>query len=117
MVTGGLGDKEDSTEIFSDSVWRTVGKLPAQMVDMAVTTINNRMLLFGNLWFEIKYIKCISSGGNIYDLQLLGDTTSIDILEFNHETESWTVIGAMKEKRRRHGVSVVSSEDYEKWCN
>ena len=113
MVTGGLGDKEDSTEIFSASVWRTVGKLPAQMVDMAVTTINNRMLLFGNLWLEIKYIKCISSGGT----QVQGDAVMIDILEFNHATESWTVIGAMKEKRRRHGVSVVSFDDYEKWCN
>ena len=40
-----------------------------------------------------------------------------EILEFNYETETWTVIGAMKETRREHAVSAVSFKDYEKWCN
>ena len=40
-----------------------------------------------------------------------------EILEFNHETDSWTAIGAMKEQKNGHAVSVVSSEDYEQWCN
>ena len=40
-----------------------------------------------------------------------------EILEFNHETESWIVIGAMKEPRENHAVSLVSIDDYEKWCN
>ena len=40
-----------------------------------------------------------------------------DILEFNQETDSWTVIGAMKEDKYGHAVSVVSIDDYEKWCN
>ena len=51
MVTGGWAGSTrlDSTEIFSDSVWRTVaGKLPYPMNYMSVTTINNRVLLFGN---------------------------------------------------------------------
>ena len=39
-----------------------------------------------------------------------------DILEFNQETESWTVIGAMKEPKSLHTVSVVSFDDYKKWC-
>ena len=50
MVTGGKDREElDSTEIFSDGVWKTVaGKLPVTLQDMRVTTINNRVLLFGN---------------------------------------------------------------------
>ena len=52
MVTGGWQnglDHLDSTEIFSDSVWRTVaGKLPEPMNDLSVATINNRVLSFGN---------------------------------------------------------------------
>ena len=39
-----------------------------------------------------------------------------EILEFNYETESWTMFGKMKEAVSNHGVSVVSFEDYEKWC-
>ena len=40
-----------------------------------------------------------------------------EIIEFNHETESWTVIGAMKEQKFVTAVSVVSLDDYKKWCN
>ena len=42
-----------------------------------------------------------------------------EISEFNPETESWTVIGAMKEKRYKHDVSVVSfaDSDFDKLCN
>ena len=39
------------------------------------------------------------------------------ILEFNFETESWTEIGTMKEARYHHAVSIVSYDDYAKWCN
>ena len=50
MVTGGWNERTfDSTEIFSDSVWKTVaGKLPGQNRGLKVATINNRVLLFGN---------------------------------------------------------------------
>ena len=54
MVTGGLGDWGgrsflDSTEIFSDNVWRIVAaKLPRPMNSLRVATINNRVLAFGN---------------------------------------------------------------------
>ena len=51
MVTGGRSRSTllDSTEIFSDSVWRTVaGKLPGAMRGLRVATINNRVLSFGN---------------------------------------------------------------------
>ena len=50
MVTGGYdrSTRLDSTEIFSESVWRTVaGKLPDPMRFLRVATINNRVLSFG----------------------------------------------------------------------
>ena len=50
MVTGGVSRSGhlDTTEIFSDNVWRTVAaKLPAPMYNLRVATINNRVLLFG----------------------------------------------------------------------
>ena len=50
MVTGGwIGGYLDSTEIFSDNVWKTVtSKLPAPMYNLGVATIKNRVLAFGN---------------------------------------------------------------------
>ena len=39
------------------------------------------------------------------------------ILEFNLETETWTEISKMKEGRHAHAVSVVSYDDFAKWCN
>ena len=53
MVTGGWtgsGSSFDSTEIFSDNVWRTVaGKLPFPLKFMKGVTINNRVIIFGNI--------------------------------------------------------------------
>ena len=116
LVTGGkIGSSLlDSTEIFSDNVWRTLtAKLPVPMDNMEVATINNRVLLFGNLFYCCLNVKCISSGGYVSTESVAGK----DILEFNLQTESWTVIGAMKEPRLAHSASVVSFEDYKKWCN
>ena len=49
MVTGGSGPRLDSTEIFSDNVWRTVAsKLPRPMQEFRAAMINNRVLAFGN---------------------------------------------------------------------
>ena len=58
----------------------------------------------------MNYIKCISSGGGY-------SSSSKEILEFNFETEAWTVIGTMKEQRDQHAVTVESFDDYENWCN
>ena len=113
LVTGGYDGSSflDSTEIFSDNVWRTLtAKLPVPMDRMKVAPINNRVLLFGNSFLCCLNVKCISSGGN-------SPKKLKDILEFNLLTESWTVIGAMKEPRFAHSGSVVSFEDYKKWCN
>ena len=37
-------------------------------------------------------------------------------MEFNLENEEWTEIGAMKEKREAHGVSVVAYQDFANFC-
>ena len=81
MVTGGHnGYSLDSTEIFSDNVWKTVtAQLPAPMYGLRVATINNRVLAFGST-----------------------------IMGFDR---------AMKQNRNGHVVSVVSYDDYKKWCN
>ena len=51
MVAGG-GESEsdllDTTEVYQDNEWRIVsGKLPRAMHYMAVTTINDKIILFG----------------------------------------------------------------------
>ena len=51
MVTGGYDGFSplDSTEIFSDNIWKTLtAKLPAHISYWGVATINNRVLAFGN---------------------------------------------------------------------
>ena len=117
LVTGGYdsdgSNYTDSTEIFSDNVWRTLtAKLPLPMDNMEVASINNRVLLFGKSFLCCLTVKCVFLGG--YSTEKFAGK---DILEFNLQTESWTVIGAMKEPRLAHAVSVVSSEDYEKWSH
>ena len=50
IVTGGYDGSNylDTTEIYQDSVWRTVsGRLPVPMARMRVATVSNRILLFG----------------------------------------------------------------------
>ena len=38
------------------------------------------------------------------------------IYEFNIENETWTQIGSIIQTRSTHAVSVVSYDDYSKWC-
>ena len=60
-------------------------------------------------------INCILSGGSLGPSG--GYSSREEILEFNQETESWIVIGAMKEPRKLLAVSVISFDEYENWCN
>ena len=57
---------------------------------------------------------CISSGG-------YGGGPKNTILEFSYETETWDEIGAMKETRSSHAVSLMSydvfTQFYAKWCS
>ena len=51
LVSGGYGDDWlDSTEIFDPSLgsWRAGAALPSSREGLRVTTIDNRVLLFGN---------------------------------------------------------------------
>ena len=63
------------------------------------------------------YIQTISSGGHWWRNGNQCQFYSKEILEFNQESDSWIEIGAMKEPRYIHAVSVVSFDDYEHWCN
>jgi len=100
IVTGGsrgLNHPLDSTEVYRDGTWRIVaGQLPAAMYYLRATVISNRVLLFGGF-----------DGYNIKN----------SILEYNQETEKWFEIGSMRTGRYGHGVSVVSLDEYARWCH
>ena len=66
-------------------------------------------------YFLSKYTGFISLGGYEGTGQY-GRTRLNKILKFQQETETWTEIGTMKEAREAHAVSVVSYDDYAKWC-
>ena len=58
---------------------------------------------------------CISSGG--YNAE---EGHKNSIVEFSHETETWTEIGAMKETRSMLAVTALTYDDfkfYANWCN
>ena len=48
IFNGNPGIRIDSTEVYSDNAWRFVGKLPATIWGMSSTSLNNKVLLFGN---------------------------------------------------------------------
>ena len=60
MVTGGYTGSNillDSTEVYQDNEWRTVaGKMPMPLASLRATTINNRVLVFGNNYQSIAFI-------------------------------------------------------------
>ena len=52
MVAGGWSGSapRDTTEVYRDNEWRTVsGKLPHAMTQVRVTTLNDKILLFGKI--------------------------------------------------------------------
>ena len=113
MVFGGYGKggiAKSSTEIYSysDDSWRFAGNLPSTIWGMSAASLNNKLLLFGEIQgvTKIKLYVCI----------LGGKTNERKILEFNPETESWSNIGAMLEARLHNRVTIVSFADYVKWC-
>ena len=80
------------------------------MDEMAVATINDKIILFGIYHFM---------SGLIFIFQTLGgfDGSSLrsNILEYNPGTETWQEIGTMKEARYNHAVTIVKYEDYAEW--
>ena len=49
MTGGHIGSALlDSTEIYQNNAWTTAAaKLPAKMIDMRATTVDNKILVFG----------------------------------------------------------------------
>lgn len=79
MVTGGSTGTSvlDSTEIFSDKVWKTVNaKLPFPVDGLQLATINNRVLSFGNS-FYLSWIML----NNVFILQ-------VDMMATLHQMEN-----------------------------
>ena len=61
IVTGGydISNLLDTTEIYQDSVWRTVtGKLPVPMFGMRIATASNKIFLFGIKTLSYYFIDC-----------------------------------------------------------
>ena len=114
---GNNGNGLDSTEIFSyrDNVWNTIAeKLPDRIRGVRATTINNRILIFGNYeLFLYCYFNSYSGGGSWQGPEFLAMK---HIMEYNQEKEKWTKIGEMTEGRRWHAVSVIDFAGYEKHC-
>ena len=44
------------------------------------------------------------------------DNARDDILEYDHETDKWTLIGTIREARDALAVSVVDFTDYAEFC-
>ena len=56
MVAGGYSGSTnlDTTEVYQDNDWRTVtGKLPRAIHAMEATVINDKIILFGNIYHFI----------------------------------------------------------------
>ena len=45
-----------------------------------------------------------------------GGDSSDDILEYRDD-DGWRKIGTMKNKRQKHGTSVVEFKDFERYCD
>ena len=114
MVSGGYDwSRFDSTEVYGeDRVWRTVsGKLPLGTGELRATTISgSRVLIFGNYYHFTYYLLHTGFIGGYFGYYRK------NIIEYNHKTEEWQEISAMKEARAGHAVTVVSWEDYADWC-
>ena len=80
------------------------------MDEMAVATINDKIILFGIYHFM---------SGLIFICQTLGGldgSVRNNILEYYPGTEQWQEIGTIKEARYGHAVTIVSLKDYAAWC-
>ena len=134
MVTGGLSDVLEgmgidyqplaSTEVYYPSAgeWREVpAALPRPMGGVRVVTINNRVLLFGEI--TIQRLVEVDISIHCFYLNLKGGmdedwTRYADILQFSDSEgeEKWTRVGEMSQSRFDHEVSVVDMNNFKKFC-
>ena len=97
-----------STEIqvTRSSEWKEVESYPLSGWGLKGAKINNEVYMTGqnsNLTYLYIRIIVIVGGGN--------DKEKIwynNIFKFDAETEQWTLVGKMKEKKAHHAVSVVN---------
>ena len=123
LVTGGYdGDRLDSTELLRPgSNWQgvTSARLPRYMSGVRVSTVDNRVLLFGELRIEIDNYYWTLNGASIILSCVAGGSYdsdySEDILEYRDG--SWRQVGEMKNKRSYHGQTSIKYEDFSDKCN
>ena len=120
MVTGGFnGDDLDSTELLRPgSDWQVItsARLPRPLEGVSVSTVNNRVFLFGE-WRQIQMncytfltLTCVTEG--MYS----NEDHSADILEYRHD-DGWKKVETLQKARNNHGTSIVDFEDFADYCN
>ena len=116
-------DRIKSTELYDPKTerWRDVGDLPLSLSVSRATTINNTVLLFGTYIFltfaaSSSYVPTYSIAGGEWDDEDGYVWNTDSVLEFNKETETWSEVGHMKQKRGNQALSVVNFSDFEDWC-
>ena len=120
LVTGGINDfivehdkTPSSTEVYYPSAgdWREVpGALPRPMYEARMVTLNNKVLLFG----EMIILKLVYM--NSINCCMIGSGS--DILQFSDSEgeEKWTKIGEMSPSRAEQAVSIVDMNKFKKYC-
>ena len=123
MVTGGAFSNSEflsSTEVYypSAGVWREVpGALPRPMDGVGVVTLNNRVLLFGEIiiYREDGHKSLVFKGG--LDIEL---NEYVDILKFSDSEgeENWARVGAMARPKggHFHAVSIINVDNFKDFC-
>ena len=103
-----------STETLVEEadVWVEVGDLPVAMWGLQGVSLNNNVLMTGNIIIQHQHIFCEITGG--FD----GIRSHHDfILQFNPEDGSWLQVGQLQNARSYHGVSVVNADHIIDYCN
>ena len=115
LVTGGYGDEYlTSTEILTSgaSVWTETGPLPSPRAYSRGVSINNRILITGTGKAKKDKTSCSIVSGGFNKTSPLGE-----IMQFDPDSENWSMVGVMKNAREYHGISVVNATIVEEYCN
>ena len=117
-MTGGYDGYNtlDSTEVLRPcSGWQYSARLPRPMRGVRVSTVDNRVLLFGE-WREILILLLSLPHTNLPVLQVgIGIPTVPTSWSIYREGDGWReVLGALKNKRRQHATSLVKYQDFKR---
>ena len=109
----GAGGYLASTELLveGDSVWQEAGELPTARYGARAVTVNSRVILTGESL----------CGGRLCNIYTGGFTPFpgeyyASIHRFDPATLAWLEVGAMRQPRSFHGLSVVMAEDIRDYC-